>query len=400
MIEARATKVALRPGRLSDTPPLRMEPERPSAGAARIEGIDVARGLASAIMIQGHAYDGWVADEHKTSAAYLFTRVLGTLPLPSFLVLAGAAVALRVDAAHHKGEDASLVRAALAKRGLTIVFFGYLVNLVSALMDGAEGLETFTRADVLQVIGLSLATLALAGVRQTGGALHSHKLDLAALDRAALALAIVPILICPWVTAWSITVTGPWRHLLAPLVDIPGITQMPYVPLAAWAGIGALLGRFLLRQNAVARSTAGAPDRVLLALLIGALLTVVGFSRLTELWVEASGEALSRAHVAVIPNAIELAARGVVVLAIGALLTRRIPEAVKRVLVRLGRGSLVAYVFHVPFCYGALGLPIRGRLDMIEATFFVVLLEVASFGAVLLRDRFTERRARAKAAAA
>jgi uncharacterized membrane protein len=40
----------------------------PTAGA-RVQGIDVARGLASAIMIQGHAYDGWVRAEDKTSAS-------------------------------------------------------------------------------------------------------------------------------------------------------------------------------------------------------------------------------------------------------------------------------------------------------------------------------------------
>ena len=36
--------------------------------APRVEGIDLARGLASAIMIQGHAYDGWVHAEGKTTA--------------------------------------------------------------------------------------------------------------------------------------------------------------------------------------------------------------------------------------------------------------------------------------------------------------------------------------------
>lgn len=369
---------------------MRPSDERPRP--ARIEGIDVARGLASAIMIQGHAYDGWVAEEHKTSAAYLFTRVLGTLPLPSFLVLAGAAIALRIESAHHKGEDAASVRAALVRRGLTIVFYGYLVNLVSAWMDGSEGLDTYTRADVLGVIGLSIVTLAGFGVRPS--------IDLRALDRVALALAIVPILLCPWLSAWSITVTGPLRPLLAPFVDIPGITQMPYVPLASWAGIGVLVMRFLSASNAKVRSIAGAPDRVLLMLGGTALAVVLGFSELTRRWVEMSGAPLSRAHPAVISNAIELAARGILVLTVGALLTPRLPEGLKRIFLRLGRGSLVAYVFHVPFCYGALGLPIRGRLDMIEATFFVVLLEVASFSAVLARDTWTERRARAKAAAA
>lgn len=87
-------------------------------------------------------------------------------------------------------------------------------------------------------------------------------------------------------------------------------------------------------------------------------------------------------------------------LAIGGLLTPRLPASIKGVLLRFGRGSLWAYVFHVPFCYGALGLPVRGRLDMLEATALVILLETASYGVVVLRERWTERRTRARGAAA
>jgi uncharacterized membrane protein len=360
----------------------------------RIEGIDVARGLASVIMIQGHAYDGWVADEHKTTASYLFTRVLGTLPLPSFLVLAGAALALRIGTAIERGERPEAVRTSLVKRGFTILVIGYLVNALSALMDGFDGLETFTRADVLQVIGLSIATVGFFGVR------GDERIDPRALERAALALALVPMLLCPLLTPLGSMASGPLRHVLAPVIDVPGITQMPYVPLASWTAIGVLLSRFLVWANSSERSIAGAPIRVLVGVLGIALALLLGGSWLTRTWVEASGESLSRAHPAVITNAIELAARGVIVLAVGALLTPRLPEGLKRILLRFGRGSLVAYVFHVPFCYGALGLPIRGRLDMVEATVFVVLLEIASFGAVWARDAITDCRVRSKLAGA
>jgi hypothetical protein len=53
----------------------------------------------------------------------------------------------------------------------------------------------------------------------------------------------------------------------------------------------------------------------------------------------------------------------------------------------------------VPFCYGALGLPIRGRLSMLEATAFVILLELASYGAVWARDAWRDRRLRARTTA-
>ncbi len=353
----------------------------------RVEGIDVARGLASAIMIQGHAYDGWVADEHKTSAAYLFTRVLGSLPLPSFLVLAGAALALRIGTAIERGESPPSVRAALVRRGLSIIAVGYAVNVVSALMDGWEGVETFTRADVLGVIGLSIVTVAFFGVR--GG----ERIDPRFLARTGIVLALAPVLLCPLLTPLGAAAEGPLRHLLAPLIDVPGITQMPFVPLASWAGVGVLAARALAHANRTERTLAGAPDRVLALAAIGAFAVVLAFSWLTEAWGRASGVPLSRAHPAVIANAIELAGRGLLVLFVGALVTPRLPERLKRILLRLGRGSLVAYVFHVPFCYGALGLPIRGRLDMLEATACVIALEVASYLAVWSRDAFVARRA-------
>jgi hypothetical protein len=339
-------------------------------------------------MIQGHAYDGWVDAEGKQTAAYLFTRLLGTLPLPSFLILAGAAIALRAEAAIAKREAPAAVRAGLARRGIEILVIGYAVNAVSALIDGWEGPETFFRADVLPLIGLCIATLAVAGIGPDAhGALDRRRLAI-----TAAVLCVVPVVICPWVTPWSRGVEGPARFALGLLAEVPEVTRMPFVPLAGWAGVGVLIGLFLVHANRLARSVAGAPRHVLLALLGIAIGVAVGFTQLTRVWVEASGVPLDRAHPAVVANAIELAGRGTVVLAAGALVTPYLPEAVRRVLLRLGRGSLVAYVFHVPFCYGALGEPIRGRLDMVEATFFVVLLEVASFGAVWVRDTIRDRR--------
>lgn len=361
--------------------------ETASPKSGRIEGIDVARGLASAIMVQGHAYDGWVADEHKTSAAYLFTRVLGSLPLPSFLVLAGAALYLRVEAAIRKNERAGSVRLALVKRGLFVVLVGYVVNAVSALMDGWEGVETFTRADVLQLIGLSIVTLGGLGVRADA----AGRIDGAHLRRVALALAILPVVLSPVLTPLAHGVTGPARHVLGLFLSVPDVSRMPFVPLAGWAGFGVLVAHGLSLSNREARSIAGAPDRVLLAVTAVALVVVLVFTRLTTWLAEVVPGTVDGSHVAVIPNAIELAARAVIVLCAGALLTTRLPNAARAVLVRLGRGSLVAYVFHVPFSYGALGEPVRGRLDMWEATALVVVLEVASYLAVLLRDTVRDR---------
>ncbi len=354
----------------------------------RVQGIDVARGLASAIMIQGHAYDGWVRPEDKTHASYLFTRVLGTLPLPSFLLLAGAAIALRIEAADARGEAPETVRRALVRRGAMVLGIGYAVNAAGALMDGFEGPETFFRVDVLQVIGLSIALIGALGVGGRAGRLDRRRLVI-----AATLLSIVPIAICPAISTAVEGVQAPWSWMVGLLAYVAPVTRMPLVPLAAWAGMGVLVSLGLVRANREARSVAGAPLGVIGALIAIALALAAGGTWLEGWMTEALGAPLDRRSWTVVPNAIELAARGVLVLGAGALMTPRLPALARDALARLGRGSLVAYVFHVPFCYGALGRPLAGRLDMAEATAFVVALEVASYGAVVVRDRLVARSA-------
>jgi uncharacterized membrane protein (DUF2068 family) len=360
----------------------------PGPRGVRVEGIDVARGLASAIMIQGHAYDGWVLDAEKQSAAYLFTRLLGTLPLPSFLLLAGAAVALRIDSAIARREPARVVRTALVLRGLFVLATGYAVNAVYALMDGYEGAETFVRVDVLHAIGLSIAALGLLGVREREG-----QIDRRTLAIAAAGLAVVPVVLCVPISRALWNVEPPAAWLVGLISFVPDVTRMPFVPLAAWTGLGALVSLALIERNRESRSLSGSPDRVLLTLAAIALLVAVVFTWLTGVTVRGLGGSLDQRHWAVVPNAIELGARGALVLAAGALLSGRLPAPVRAGLGRLGRGSLVAYVFHIPFCYGALGEAVRGRLTMVEATGLVVVLAVASYLAVVLRDRIQELRA-------
>jgi hypothetical protein len=58
-------------------------------------------------------------------------------------------------------------------------------------------------------------------------------------------------------------------------------------------------------------------------------------------------------------------------------------------LVDLGRASLRVYWFHLPFAYGVLGRPLRGRLDYMEFALGAPLLLLAMWG--LSRVRFGPR---------
>ena len=120
-------------------------------------------------------------------------------------------------------------------------------------------------------------------------------------------------------------------------------------------------------------------------LLVGVLAAVAG----QQLFLHQLGDdPASRAHPAIVWNVVDLAGRGCVVLALGALLSLRIPDRPRRALVRLGRGSLVAYVVHIPFCYGRLEGPLVGDSTMLEATLALVVLIAISWSAVYAWDAF------------
>ena len=63
-------------------------------------------------------------------------------------------------------------------------------------------------------------------------------------------------------------------------------------------------------------------------------------------------------------------------------------------LLQLGRGSLLAYAFHIPLCYGRLARPFSGRLGMAAATLAVVALYALTYGVVAARDHVKDLRAR------
>ena len=351
----------------------------------RVAGVDVARGVASLLMIQGHAYHAWVAPEHR-DAAYRFTRLLGTLPLPAFLVLAGAAMTWRLHAAVGRSESVHDVRRAMIRRGLSVVAVGYLVSGVYALMDGG-GLRVMLRSDVLHVIGLSIALAAFVGARGEAGLVPRFA-------GRALALGALLTLACPWLSPLGRSVefsfAGPF---LALFVDVPGLTQMPVVPLFAWLAVGAGAAAAMLKpeRDAFAR-VAGAPRKTLWAIAAMASLGVVLGSFATSLLHERLGGTLDRSHPAIVANVLDLAGRGTLVLALSALASPHLTARLRDALVFLGRGSLVAYVVHIPFCYGRLGSSWAGQLRMGSASLGLVLLIAFSGAAVWCWDRALAKR--------
>ena len=118
---------------------------------------------------------------------------------------------------------------------------------------------------------------------------------------------------------------------------------------------------------------------------IGAV--VVGWFSMVALH-DAFGGALNRQHVAVVGNVLDLAGRGALVLVAGVALAPFLPERARHHLVLLGRGSLSAYVVHLPFCYGRFGAPLRESLTSAQALAGIAALTFITYGFVRLWPAF------------
>jgi hypothetical protein len=122
-----------------------------------------------------------------------------------------------------------------------------------------------------------------------------------------------------------------------------------------------------------------------------ALMVVVVASWATTTLAARLDHPLSRADTAVWANVLDLGARGALVLFAGAFVTPWLPERMRQPLLLLGRYSLWAYVFHVPFCYGRLAFGAHQALSMSEACLLLIPLTLASLGVAWMRRRVAER---------
>src|ERR1035438_6509656 len=79
-----------------------MNPAQPTTAmaapaASRLAWIDWMRGLACVLMFQTHCYDAWLGGDARNTSFLKTSQLLGTLPAPLFLFLAGISFALVAD---------------------------------------------------------------------------------------------------------------------------------------------------------------------------------------------------------------------------------------------------------------------------------------------------------------
>jgi uncharacterized membrane protein len=338
---------------------------------SRSHGIDVARGLAVVLMIQTHAYDGWVHPEARTSFAFQLTRWVGALPLPLFLALAGISLGLRVRKAYERQDSAQQLRRALLRTGARVLGWGYALNLAYAALDGA-GPIALLRVDVLHAIGLAI--LGLAACVEAGSVPPSPR----GFARRSALLACIALALCPLATRVGHELSaGIARFLLAPFIEVPGLSTMPSIPLAFFcAAFAAFAARWPL-ESLDTRQTWQ-------TLAAFALCYAVGESASHAS--ESSDIPIARTSPGIWANALSASGRTGLVITLAASFARS-PAPGLSLLHSLGQHSLFVYGLHLPFCYGRFARPIKHALSFGGATACLVMLCAGCTAAVWARTK-------------
>jgi uncharacterized membrane protein len=221
------------------------------AGKQRLTHIDWMRGLACLLMFQTHCYDSWLRPSARHTKFFARSQLVGTLPAPLFLFLAGISVALVIDSQLRRGTPPGEIAAAITKRGAEIFALGLLFRVQEFVLGlpGAPWTDLL-RPDILNAIGLSIGLMGLVyGLARTRVGAAAG----AAVSAAAISL-LTPLLWTTWQPRWL-----PWFfETYVNGVHVYGKPQpwlFPVFPWAAFAFAGLVTGMVLV--SAAARQRPG-----------------------------------------------------------------------------------------------------------------------------------------------
>jgi len=333
--------------------------------------LDWLRGIAVLIMVEAHTLDSWTREADRVRSDYKWSIVVGGFGAPTFLFLAGVAMALAAGARRDKGMSEAEASKRARRRGWEIFGLAFLFRLQSAIL-GAGGVRSFLKVDILNVMGLSMLGTALVW----GLVRHTAWRALVLVAAAVAAAMLTPIARETTVVEW---LPDPIEAYLKPIPAYSGFTLLP------WGGFvlaGAAAGLWL--------DTARTPRderRVILWLtLLGPALIAAGYAlsllppiyRHTSFWT--SSPTFFVLRVGILLAAIPVA------YAWTAAIRARSP------IQELGIASLFVYWIHVEMVYGFLSWPIHRRLTFEQAMIAFAAFTVLLYYLVKLKDRVVSAR--------
>jgi len=319
----------------------------------------------------------------------MWSQIVGTLPAPLFLFLAGISVALVIDKLLRKGTTPALIARTTISRGAEILALGFLFRLQEYVI--AWGWAPWTdllRVDVLNVIGVSMMLL---GLTCWIALAFSGKLDKrASIGTLATAICLsisllTPLLWTTWAPHWL-----PWPiESYINGVHNLGQPQAWLFPIFPWAGFafaGLAIGSLL--QTDLAKKLGG--SAFALASVAGLLLISMGrgldsssrqFYAVYDYWHTSPAFFLTRVGILLV-----VLAAGYGWCRWGAGHWGFSP------LVQLGQTSLLVYWVHLEFVYGRLSILPKKAMDIRTASIGLLTIFLAMLALSILRTKLKSRR--------
>jgi uncharacterized membrane protein len=333
--------------------------------------LDWLRGIAVLIMFEAHIIDSWTADEFRQSPAYAAAIIIGGFGAPSFLFLAGAAVALSASAKLRRTGDPAAASAAVVRRGLQLFVLAFLFR-IQAWILGWSSPMALLKVDILNIMGPSIA---VSGA--LWGMAYSTRARLMAFSSATLALA-----------------------LLTPLIRIAPIQSLPD-PLEAYIRPVPYLSNFVLFPWGLF---------VLAGAIPGLLLDATPASRdaRTNVWLAIGGLTVALVSFAAsyLPSPYPSShfwttspcyfflRAGLLTAAIGGAFAWEARPGGSRKwspLRQLGRSSLFVYWIHVELVYGLISRPLHRSLSLSEAVIALFVFSALMLVCSIAKDRLVRR---------
>ena len=361
--------------------------------SGRLAYIDWMRGLACVLMFQTHCYNSWLSPEARKSALYAWSQVLGTLPAPLFIFLAGVSSAMVTQRLREKGAARNAIARTTIMRGAEIYGLGLLFRVQEFLLGYPNSPWTdLLRVDVLNILGLSMM---LMGVLCWATSSDTPEKSRGSAIASGLVAAALVALATPWL--WT---TYRPRWLPWPLESYvngvhtygqPQTWLFPVFPWVAFAFAGLALG-FLLFSNFAKKkegwffAASGGAGVIAcgLSLALDAAPARLYSVEIYDYWHTSPQFFLMRCGVLL-----------VLLFLVYAWCRWGLAQKEFSPIIQLGNTSLLVYWVHIEFVYGRFSILPKGRCSILKATAGLLAIFLAMVALSVLRTRWKKRHAKA-----
>jgi uncharacterized membrane protein len=135
--------------------------------SSRLQFIDLVRGLAAIIMLQGHVFNSLTRTDLRSGGPYVFSQFVGGMPPAIFLFLTGVTLAFLMDSSERKELTGSQKFLTALKRSGFLFAIAFLFRIQLWAFSSPRHFEDIFRVDILNCMGFAMAVAAPMAIFKT-----------------------------------------------------------------------------------------------------------------------------------------------------------------------------------------------------------------------------------------